>query len=90
MRKVIFIAFVLVVIAFLVLIFFPIPGSVGGAIGLRSMTHRCIGITIDAQSEVIKNLPKANLEIGPFVYWIPDDYYNRRTFCLGRDVWYGE
>jgi hypothetical protein len=67
-------------------------GAVDGSFGFRPMSHQCAGLQVDSAS--ISWLPAADerFSIGRFSvrYWVEEEAWPERPYCLGQDVWFGE
>ena len=67
------------------------PRSVGGNFGLRPQSHRCFGISLNAEF-VNNKFPDLDIEfpliLRSFELRIDKDW--DKKYCLGQDVWYGE
>ena len=78
---------VLVVLQLVAVNFF---GGVGGSLGIRPVSHRCIGITIDGVTT--SALPSGDWGFDYLLhvrYRLPEEREGVRL-CLGQDIWMGE
>lgn len=69
-------------------------GGVAGSFGIRTMTHDCIGLRIDAK-KATELLPEGDFEfhflLFHFRYSVSSEFTDSdRVFCIGQDIWFGE
>ncbi|MCJ7707827.1 MAG: hypothetical protein MUO38_09445 [Anaerolineales bacterium] len=69
-------------------------GGVSGSFGVRPLSHRCLGVTLEGAGDV-SPLPVGNLEfqLGLFHFRYSlseEDKLGNRPICMGQDVWHGE
>jgi hypothetical protein len=67
-----------------------LSGGVGGSLGIRPVTHKCIGFVIDGVTT--SALPSGDWGFDRFLsvrYSLPEEREGARL-CLGQDVWLGE
>jgi len=65
--------------------------AVDGSFGIRTKTHKCIGLTLEPKTA--HSFPKGSFELPllfgkKMVYSINKD--DDRQYCLGQDMWFGE
>jgi len=65
-------------------------GGIGGSLGLRPTTHKCIGLPVDGSTT--SALPTGDWGFDYLLhvsYQVPE---NREgvQMCLGQDIWFGE
>jgi len=67
-------------------------GALDGSFGLRPMSHACAGLRLNGAS--IGWLPAADFSfsIGLFSvrYWVDEEAWPERPYCIGQDFWFGE
>jgi hypothetical protein len=67
-------------------------GAVDGTFGIRPMSHQCLGFRLNGAS--IGWLPAADFRftLGSFAvrYWVDEEPWPERAYCIGQDVWFGE
>lgn len=83
------ITFVVFVVVFQ-LVAINLSGGVGGSLGIRPVTHKCIGLTIDGTTT--SALPTGDWGFDTLVhfrYSLPEVREGKRL-CLGQDIWMGE
>lgn len=83
------VTFTVVLIVFQ-LVAINLSGGVSGSLGIRPVTHKCIGFVIEGSTT--SALPSGHWGFDTllhFKYYIPEEREGKRL-CLGQDVWMGE
>lgn len=75
------------------LLFRP-TGAVGGSFGLRPISHKCLGVTLEGPQRT-SALPEGDVEfelgLFHFRYFVSGEVGPGETpMCLGQDLWFGE
>jgi len=67
-----------------------LTGGAGGSLGIRPVTHKCVGLTIDGVTT--SALPSGDWRFDYLLhvhYQLPENREGLQL-CLGQDVWSGE
>ena len=82
----------IVIISTIIIVILFVHNIIGGAVGIKLMSRRCLGIKLQEKT-VSKYLPSGDISFRHptvyLIYQVPESSASAKTiYCLGQDIWF--